>query len=35
MKESVARAGLALTIERVPEIERTISGKHRFVISRL
>jgi phenylacetate-CoA ligase len=35
MKERVAATGLALSIELVPEIERTISGKHRFVISRL
>jgi hypothetical protein len=27
--------GLSLWIEYVPDIERTTSGKHRFVISRL
>lgn len=35
MKRAVAAEGLLLEIETVPEIERTISGKHRFVISRL
>jgi phenylacetate-CoA ligase len=35
MKQAVAAEGLLLEIETVPEIERTISGKHRFVISRL
>lgn len=35
MKRAVAAEGLTLEIETVPEIERTISGKHRFVISRL
>ncbi len=35
MKGTVAVEGLALEIACVPEIERTISGKHRFVISRL
>lgn len=35
MKQAVATEGLTLEIETVPEIERTISGKHRFVISRL
>ncbi len=31
----LAAAGLTLSIEHVPEIPRTISGKHRFVICRL
>lgn len=35
MQETVAAAGLRLAIEYVPDIERTMSGKHRFVISRL
>jgi len=35
MQHAVAAEGLLLLIEQVPEIERTISGKHRFVISRL
>lgn len=35
VRMAVAAAGLALDIVRVPEIERTASGKHRFVISRL
>ncbi len=35
MTRALAAEGLALEIETVPEIERTISGKHRFVISRL
>lgn len=35
MQATVAAEGLLLEIETVPEIERTISGKHRFVISRL
>jgi len=35
MRAAVAAEGLILEIEAVPEIERTISGKHRFVISRL
>ena len=35
MKQAVAAEGLLLEIETVPEIVRTISGKHRFVISRL
>ena len=34
LRENVAQEGLALDIEYVPEIERTASGKHRFVISR-
>jgi len=33
LTDTLAREGLALTIETVAEIERTISGKHRFVIS--
>lgn len=33
MQTAVAAEGLALQIEHVPEIERTASGKHRFVIS--
>lgn len=32
LQAALAQQGLALTIEYVPEIERTISGKHRFVI---
>jgi phenylacetate-CoA ligase len=35
MQAAVAAEGLRLEIEAVPEIERTLSGKHRFVISRL
>ncbi|MDP1524532.1 MAG: hypothetical protein Q8M20_01855 [Rhodocyclaceae bacterium] len=35
MQASIAAAGLELEIAYLPEIERTISGKHRFVISRL
>lgn len=35
MRTSIAAEGLALQIEYVPDIERTLSGKHRFVISRL
>lgn len=35
LKAAVAAEGLFLQVEAVPEIERTISGKHRFVISRL
>ena len=35
MRSAVAAEGLLLETEVVPEIERTISGKHRFVISRL
>lgn len=35
MQASVATEGLALAIEYLPEIERSMSGKHRFVISRL
>jgi phenylacetate-CoA ligase len=35
MKKAVGAEGLVLEIDYVPEIERTISGKHRFVISRL
>jgi phenylacetate-CoA ligase len=35
MQASVATAGLSLEIDTVPDIERTTSGKHRFVISRL
>lgn len=35
MTHQVAVEGLALKIETVPDIERTMSGKHRFVISRL
>lgn len=35
MTRTLAAEGLTLEIETVPEIERTISGKHRFVISRL
>jgi phenylacetate-CoA ligase len=35
MKAATAAEGLALVIEHVPAIERTASGKHRFVISRL
>lgn len=35
MKQAVAAEGLTLEIETVPEIARTLSGKHRFVISRL
>jgi len=35
LSDALAREGLALAIETVPEIERTISGKHRFVISLL
>ncbi|MDX9995932.1 MAG: hypothetical protein RBS28_11470 [Rhodocyclaceae bacterium] len=35
IKRAVAAEGLTLEIETVPEIERTISGKHRFVVSRL
>lgn len=35
MMSAVAAEGLALEIEAVAEIERTISGKHRFVVSRL
>jgi len=34
MKAAVAAEGLTLEIEAVPAIERTQSGKHRFVISR-
>jgi phenylacetate-CoA ligase len=34
LQAAVATEGLLLEIETVPEIERTISGKHRFVISR-
>ncbi|MEW6165064.1 MAG: hypothetical protein AB1642_08395 [Pseudomonadota bacterium] len=30
-----AELGMALDVRYVPEIERTISGKHRFVVSRL
>jgi phenylacetate-CoA ligase len=35
MQASVAAEGLLLEIDYVPDIERTTSGKHRFVISRL
>lgn len=35
MKSSVADTGLALEVAYVPEIERTISGKHRFVIRQI
>ncbi len=35
MMSAVAAEGLLLEIEAVAEIERTISGKHRFVVSRL
>jgi len=35
MQAAVAAAGLTLTFEYVPDIERTLSGKHRFVISKL
>ncbi len=35
VKCAVAAEGLELEIEMAPEIERSISGKHRFVISRL
>lgn len=35
MRDSIAAAGLALEIRYVPDIERTMSGKHRFVISRI
>lgn len=35
ISKAVAAEGLMLEIETVPEIERTTSGKHRFVISRL
>ncbi|MEW6513000.1 MAG: hypothetical protein AB1443_03260 [Pseudomonadota bacterium] len=35
MQASVAVEGLSLRIDYVPDIERTTSGKHRFVISRL
>jgi phenylacetate-CoA ligase len=35
MRSAVAAEGLLLEIEAVAEIERTISGKHRFVVSRL
>ena len=35
MQATVAAEGLSLRIEYVPDIERTTSGKHRFVISRL
>ena len=35
MRAGVAAEGLILQIEYVPDIERTTSGKHRFVISRL
>jgi phenylacetate-CoA ligase len=35
MQQAIATEGLLLEIETVPEIARTSSGKHRFVISRL
>ena len=35
LQAEVASTGLVLAIVEVPEIARTISGKHRFVISRL
>jgi phenylacetate-CoA ligase len=35
MQATVTAQGLSLWIEYVPDIERTTSGKHRFVISRL
>jgi phenylacetate-CoA ligase len=35
MGQALAAEGLNLEFETVPEIERTISGKHRFVINRL
>jgi phenylacetate-CoA ligase len=35
IQASVAAEGLVLEIDYVPDIERTTSGKHRFVISRL
>jgi phenylacetate-CoA ligase len=33
IQAAVATEGLELQIEHVPEIERTVSGKHRFVVS--
>lgn len=35
MRANVAAEGLSLEIDYAPDIERTTSGKHRFVISRL
>jgi phenylacetate-CoA ligase len=35
MQARVAAEGLSLQIDYVPDIDRTMSGKHRFVISRL
>ncbi len=35
MRAAVTARGLTLDITRVPAIERTLAGKHRFVVSRL
>jgi len=35
MRAAVTARGLALDIAQVPAIERTLAGKHRFVVSRL